>query len=102
MALAIATTLIDDERVITTRFDFNPGDETGAHVHGLPYVIVPLTDATLRIVADDGSESDAVLTKGVPYSRPAGISHNVINSSPTPISFLEIELKQAGQEASHG
>ncbi len=102
MPLAKATTMIDDERVIATRFDFGPGDDTGAHVHGLPYVIVPLCDSTLRIVSDDGTETSATLTNGVPYSRPAGISHNVINGSPTAISFLEIELKQAGHEVSNG
>lgn len=93
MGHATATVMIDDERVIATRYDFAPGDETGHHVHALPYVIVPLTDGTLRIVADDGSESAAALTQGVPYSRPAGVSHNVINGSATPISFLEIEMK---------
>jgi quercetin dioxygenase-like cupin family protein len=75
------------------RFDFAPGDETGHHVHGLPYVIVPLTDGVLRIVADDGSESDAPLQMGVPYSRPAGVSHNVRNGADAPLSFLEIEIK---------
>ena len=87
-------TLIDDERVLAHRFDFAPGDETGAHVHGLPYVIVPLTDGVLRVVGDDGSDVMAELTEGVPYSRPAGVSHNVFNGGDAPVSFLEIEIKQ--------
>ncbi|MHA3915927.1 cupin domain-containing protein [Halovulum sp. GXIMD14793] len=88
--------MIDDERVIVNRFDFGPGDETGHHVHQLPYVILPLTDGVLRIVHDDGSETTANLTKDVPYSRPAGVSHNVINGSAGPIAFLEIEIKSGG------
>ena len=94
MALARHSVLIDDERVIANRFDFEPGDETGHHVHALPYVIVPLSDGTLRIVDDAGAESHADLTGGVPYSRPAGVSHNVINAGSSPLSFLEIELKR--------
>ncbi len=93
MATVGPAILIDDDRVRVNRFDFAPGDETGHHVHALPYVIVPLTDGVLRIVADDGSESDAPLQTGVPYSRPAGISHNVLNGADAALSFLEIEIK---------
>ena len=30
---ATATVLVDDDRVRVTRFDFEPGQETGWHVH---------------------------------------------------------------------
>ena len=93
MPLAIHTVLIDDDRVVVNRFDFAPGDETGAHVHQMPYVIVPLADGVLRIVHPDGTETRADLTHGVPYSRPAGVAHNVFNGGDGPLSFLEIEIK---------
>ncbi|MCB2110494.1 MAG: cupin domain-containing protein [Defluviimonas sp.] len=93
MPLARHAILIDDDRVIVNRFDFAPGDETGPHRHALPYVIVPLTDGLLRITAPDGSESTASLTQGLPYSRAAGVEHNVFNGGSAPLSFLEIELK---------
>ncbi|KPQ04743.1 MAG: hypothetical protein HLUCCA12_16460 [Rhodobacteraceae bacterium HLUCCA12] len=93
MAQAKATRLIDDARVLVTRFDFGPGDETGHHVHALPYVIVPLTDGLLRIADDTGTISETALQMGVPYSRPAGVSHNVINGADAPLSFMEIEIK---------
>ena len=94
MGLAVYGVLIGDGRVVVTRFDVAPGDETGAHVPAYPYVIVPLTDGMLRIVAPDGSESQAALQHGVPYSRPAGVAHNVFNASEAPLTFLEIEIKQ--------
>lgn len=94
MAHATHTILIDDERVVVNRFDFAPGDETGAHVHGMAYVIVPLTDGKLRIVHPDGSETVSELRHGVPYSRPSGVAHNVFNGGDAPLSFLEIEIKQ--------
>lgn len=93
MGQAVHTILIDDDRVVVNRFDFQPGDETGHHVHQMAYVIVPLTDGQLRITHDDGSETQTDLTQGVPYSRPQGVSHNVTNASPNPIAFLEVEIK---------
>lgn len=94
MALAKHTVLIDDERVVVNRFDFAPGDETGQHTHGMAYVIVPLTNGTLRITHPDGSETQSSLTMGEPYSRPTGVSHNVFNGGSAPLTFLEIELKK--------
>ena len=38
-----ATTQLDDEHVRVTRWDFNPGAETGWHRHGWLYVVVPVT-----------------------------------------------------------
>jgi mannose-6-phosphate isomerase-like protein (cupin superfamily) len=94
MALAKHSVLIEDDRVVVNRFDFGAGDETGHHVHGMAYVIVPLTDGRVRVVSDTGAENFADMQSGMPYSRPAGISHNVINALKTPLAFLEIELKQ--------
>ena len=93
MALAKHSVVIDDERVVVNRFDFGPGDETGHHMHTMPYVIVPLTDGRLRIEDDGAGEIFADLTNGVPYSRPKGVSHNVFNASDAPLAFLEIEIK---------
>ncbi len=37
-------THIDDDRFRVTEWRFAPGAETGWHVHGHDYVVVPLTD----------------------------------------------------------
>lgn len=83
---------IDDERFRVTEWRFAPGAETGWHVHGHDYVIVPLTHGTLGIEGPDGAESQAALTQGVPYSRRTGVAHNVINAGDAPLSFLEVEV----------
>ena len=93
MALAKHSVLIDDERVVVNRFDFGPGDETGHHVHTMPYVIVPLTKGRLRMEDDSAGEVFSDLTAGTPYSRDKGVSHNVFNASAEPLAFLEIEIK---------
>ena len=93
MAVVAPKEQINDARVVVNRYDFQPGDETGHHVHALPYVIVPLTDGRLRIEDDTAGEVFADLTAGLPYSRDSGVSHNVFNAGEGPLSFLEIEIK---------
>ena len=90
---ATPTTQQDDAHTRVTRWDFAPGAETGFHRHGLAYVVVPVTDGTLLIEMLDGSTATATLTRGVSYSRPAGVEHNVVNAGTAPLSFVEVELK---------
>lgn len=91
---AKATPLIENEKVTVTRWVFAPGDTTGFHVHERDYVVVPLSTGKLRLVARDGSATDAELASGVPYARSAGVAHNVTNPNPFEFTFIEIELKQ--------
>ena len=88
----------DDATVRITRWDFAPGAATGWHEHGWPYFVVMLDAGTLRV--HDGAEvSEVSLRKGQSYMRPAGVKHDVMNGSPHPISFVEIEVKQPGKLA---
>lgn len=82
---------IDDDRFTVTEWRFAPGAETGWHVHGHDYVIVPLTDGTLGLEEPGGATRQAALTQGVPYSRREGVHHNVTNAGPAPLAFLEVE-----------
>ena len=89
---AIPTLQDDNERVRVTRWDFAPGSNTGWHEHGLPYVIVMITDATMA-VHDGDNVTQTVLFAGQTYTRPAGVRHDVMNASDRPMAFVEIELK---------
>lgn len=89
---AVPTVQIDNERVRVTLWTFAPGAETGQHVHGCDYVVVPLTSGALRLIEVAGTR-DAQLTAGVSYNRPAGIKHNVININAFEFRFIEVELK---------
>jgi quercetin dioxygenase-like cupin family protein len=89
---ATSSIQIDNERVIVTEWVFAPGSDSGHHVHAHDYVVVPMTTGTLRLVEPTGTR-DAQLRAGVSYSRPAGVSHNVINVNAFEFRFLEIELK---------
>lgn len=82
----------DDSVVRITRWDFEPGATTGWHEHGWPYFVIMLTDGVLRV--HDGEKATEVsLVQGQSYRRPAGIRHDVMNGSPHPIAFVEIEVK---------
>jgi quercetin dioxygenase-like cupin family protein len=89
---AIPTVQIDTERVIVTEWRFAPGAETGHHIHGHDYVVVPMTTGTLRLVEPTGVR-DVGLTAGVSYARLSGVEHNVINANDYEFCFIEIELK---------
>jgi quercetin dioxygenase-like cupin family protein len=89
---ATPTVLIDNERVRVTRWSFAPGAATGWHVHEYDYVIVPLTDGTLRLVEPDGTR-DSELRVGAPYFREAGVEHDVVNANDHDFMFIEIEVR---------
>jgi beta-alanine degradation protein BauB len=90
---AVATILTDDGRTRVTRWDFEPGAETGHHTHGLAYIVIPVTDMKVRIVDAEG-EREAFVPAGAAYSRPDGVEHNVINADDKPMCFVEVEMKR--------
>jgi quercetin dioxygenase-like cupin family protein len=91
---AKATTLVDDDRVRVTRFEFEPNAETGWHRHGFNYVITTLTPCTMLLEEPGGATRTVSFEPGDAYSRDEGVEHNVINAGDAPMSFVEVELKQ--------
>jgi len=83
---------LENDRVIVTQWRFEPGADTGHHVHAHDYVVVPLTTGTLRLEEPTGVR-DVQLQAGVSYARLAGVAHNVINANGFEFRFVEIELK---------
>ena len=92
MTSATSIKHIDNERVIVTEWRFARGASTGWHRHAHDYVIVPLMDGRLRLATADG-ETTAAMKKGVPYYRPAGVEHDVINASDGDYAFIEVEIR---------
>jgi quercetin dioxygenase-like cupin family protein len=91
MPKATSLVQVKNERVLVTEWRFTPGAETGHHVHSHDYVVVPLTDGTLRL-EEPGGTRDVQLKAGASYARPAGVAHNVINPNEHEFRFVEIEL----------
>ena len=88
-----STVIIDEQTVRVTRFDFEPNQETGWHVHEYDYVITAITNCYMILQNPDGTKTTAEITEGNAYKRDAGVRHNVINASAKRMSFIEIELK---------
>ena len=88
-----STQLVDDARTRVTRFDFEPGQDTGWHVHEYDYVIAALTDCHMRLDLPGGEANEVTVPAGTAYRRAAGVEHNVINAGDAPMSFVEVELK---------
>ncbi|MEP0944427.1 MAG: cupin domain-containing protein [Rhizobiaceae bacterium] len=93
MTLAKPTVQVDNERCCVTRWDFAPGAETGEHVHGHDYCVVPMLDGVLKIVEPNGTENLAEMKAGQSYYRPKGVHHNVINANDFDFAFVEVEIK---------
>lgn len=94
--MAIAATpdvQIDNDEVRVTEWRLTPGSATGHHRHEMDYVIVPVTNSDMTIVAPDGTRSIAQLRIGKSYFRKAGVEHDVLNETKDAIVFLEVELK---------
>jgi quercetin dioxygenase-like cupin family protein len=89
---ATSTIQVENDRVIVTEWCFTPGADTGYHVHGHDYVVVPLTTGPLRLEDAEGVR-EALLKAGVSYARRAGVAHNVFNPNDFEFRFVEIELK---------
>ena len=85
--------MIDNSRVRVTEWLFDPGDETGQHIHEYDYVVVPMKDGILKIINNDGSVTLSELKKGVSYLSEKGVNPNVINENKFHYSFVEIEIK---------
>ena len=88
-----ATRLVEDGRVIVTRFDFVPGAETGWHRHGHDYVITAITDCHMLLEEPGGGSRRVLVPAGAAYRRDEGVEHNVVNGGDRPMSFVEVELK---------
>ncbi|MFD7676698.1 MULTISPECIES: cupin domain-containing protein [unclassified Streptomyces] len=84
----------EDELVRVTRWDFEPGESTGRHVHAYDYVVVPVTDGRTDVVTPDGTTTSSELRAGESYARPAGGEHEVVNAGGSALAFVEIELKR--------
>jgi beta-alanine degradation protein BauB len=85
---------VDTPEVRVTEWRLAPGSATGHHIHGMDYVIVPVTSGEMTIIAPNGDRSKARLGVGQSYFRKAGVEHNVCNKTGDEIVFLEVELKR--------
>jgi quercetin dioxygenase-like cupin family protein len=90
--VAVPTVQADTPEVRVTEWRLPPAAATGHHRHEHDYVVVPMTDGVLTIVAAAG-RSEAPIRAGQSYFRKAGVEHDVRNETPREIVFVEVEMK---------
>jgi len=88
----VATLKLEAPHARVTEYRFAPGAETGWHRHEHDYVVVPLLDGRLLLEEPGGTSRVADLRTHQPYTRLAGVEHNVSNANDYEFAFLEIEL----------
>ena len=91
--MATSKIMIDNEKTRVTSWAFEPGEETGQHIHEYDYVVVPMKNGELKLVDHNGLVSISKLQKGISYYKEKGVNHNVINNNNFAYSFIEIEIK---------
>ena len=89
----VSTLQIDEPEVRITQWRLPPGAATGHHRHEYDYVVMPMTDGELTIVAAAGT-SQARIAAGQAYFRKAGVEHDVRNETGSEIVFVEVEIKR--------
>ena len=89
---AVATVKINEPHVRVTEWRFPPDAETGWHVHGHDYVVVPMMDGALLLEEPGGVSHTVPMTAHAPYARLSGVEHNVVNASGHEYAFLEVEM----------
>ena len=87
-----ATVQTETPEVRVTEWRLPPGSATGHHRHVYDYVVVPMTDGELTIVAASGM-APGPIKAGQSYFRKAGVEHDVQNRTAREIVFVEIEVK---------
>ncbi len=92
---AVATVMVDNDRVRVTEWVFAPGAATGWHVHGMDYVVTPVTSQPVDLQDESGALARVQMIAGQSYYREAGVAHDVINAGDGELRFVETELKPA-------
>jgi beta-alanine degradation protein BauB len=88
----IRTVQVDTAEARVTEWRLPPHSAIGHHRHEHDYVVVPVTDGELTIIAADG-RSVSPLAAGRSYFRKAGVEHDVRNETAREIVFVEVEIK---------
>lgn len=88
---ATSSVQIDDGTFRVTEWTIGPGEFIPEHEHLFDYVVIPLVDDTMHVVAPDGTSTATSLRVGASYARSAGGVHTVWNNGSGTIVFVEVE-----------
>ena len=87
------TLLFEDQKTKITSWRFDPGAETGWHLHNFDYVTIQKSGGRLKLESEDGNVKfiEYKNDKTVGYTSP--VKHNATNVSNEEVQVIEIEYK---------
>lgn len=83
--------LSQDAHARVSRWTFESGQATGMHRHEFDYIAIPITGGDFIAHMADGTSVAVTQVAGTPYSRSAGVHHNVQFVGPGRAQFVEVE-----------
>ena len=86
--------VLENDEIIVTHWVFNPGEQTGWHLHELDYMPIQLSTGKLMFEFPDGSTKEIDYVPKTTSLVRAPLEHNAINSSDEQVVALEIEFKK--------
>ena len=86
--------LFENDLVRVWEISLEPGEHLPQHYHALPYLVVTIEAALVRVVEHDGQAFDPTDAQGDVTFREAGQVHELQNISPSRYVNRLIEIKQ--------
>ena len=83
--------LSQDAHARVSRWTFVTGQATGMHIHEYDYTAIPISGGDFIAHLADGSSVAVTQIAGEPYSRQAGVHHNVQFVGEGTAQFIEVE-----------
>jgi quercetin dioxygenase-like cupin family protein len=93
--------LFENDFVRVWEIALEPGENLPQHYHALPYLVVTIEAAAVRVVEDDGQAYEPKDAPGDITFREAGQIHELQNISPSRYvnRLIEIKQPQRGEES---
>ena len=85
--------LFEDQKTKITSWRFDPGAETGWHLHNFDYVTIQKSGGRLKLESEDGEVKFITYQKDKTDSYKAPVKHNATNVSNEEVRVIEIEYK---------
>jgi quercetin dioxygenase-like cupin family protein len=92
--IAEHTVVMENDEMIVTHWVFQPGEQTGWHLHEMDYMPIQLSEGRLRFEFPDGLTREIDYVPRTTSIIQAPLEHNAINISNEKVVALEIEFKK--------
>jgi quercetin dioxygenase-like cupin family protein len=90
---AISEPAAENAKMRLYRYELEPGAATAQHTHSRPYLMVAVTDATLRTTSSEGTSTQRSVKTGEMDWVETTVTHTLVNRGTGKAILVEFELK---------